>query len=54
MSHAATTTPYVRLYTYSQYESHPTVPDWALAAFAVVMFMVITAIFRMIERQRMG
>ena len=49
MNHVAAVTPYVRLYTYSQYESHPTVPDWALAAFAVVMFMVITAIFRMIS-----
>ena len=49
MSHAATTTPYVRLYTYSQYESHPTVPDWALAAFAVVMFIVITAVWVMIS-----
>ena len=49
MSHIAVVAPYVRLYAYSQYESHPTVPDWALAAFAVVMFMVITAIFRMIS-----
>lgn len=49
MNQIAATTPYVRLYTYSQYESHPTVPDWALVAFAAVMLIVITAIFRMIS-----
>lgn len=45
MSHIAAMAPYVRLYTYSQYESHSTVPDWALTAFFVVVFIVITAIF---------
>ena len=45
MSHIAAMAPYVRLYTYSQYESHQTVPDWALTAFFVVIFIVITAIF---------
>jgi len=39
MSHIAAVTPYVRLYTYSQYESHQTVPDWALTAFFVVMLL---------------
>ena len=48
MSHIAAVTPYVQLYTYSQYESHSTVPDWALAALVVVVFIVITAIFLML------
>ena len=48
MSHAAAVTPYVRLYTYSQYDSHLPVPEWALVTFVIAMLIAITALYRMI------